>query len=82
MIILTKSNKANRDNNWLVHVNLGEVGLIIDAPSKEEAVRIVNERAHKMVTCGTCSFMIPKIVRINGEPYRAPPAIIRVAGHT
>jgi hypothetical protein len=82
MIILTKPNKTSRDNNWLVYVNLGEVGLAIKASSKEEAIEIANERAHKMVTGGTCSFTIPKIVKINGEPYRAPPAIIRVAGHT
>jgi hypothetical protein len=77
MLILKESNKAGKDNCWLVHVNLGEVGLAINAPSKEEAIKTANELAHKKVTAGTCSFTIPKIVRINGEPYRAPPIIVR-----
>jgi hypothetical protein len=79
MLILRESNKTNK--SWLIHVNLGEIGLIIDAPSKEEAIKVVNERTHKMVTEGTCSFTIPKVVRVDGEPYQAPLTVIRVKGH-
>jgi hypothetical protein len=81
MLILKESTRASKDNAWLIHVNLGEVGLIIEASSKEEAIKIANERTHKMVTTGTCSFTIPKIMRIDGKPYQAPPATIRITGH-
>jgi hypothetical protein len=81
MLILKEFNKTNKSDSWLIHVNLGEVGLIINAPSKEEAIRLAKERAHKMVTEGTCSFTIPKIMKIDGKPYQAPLTVIQVKSH-
>jgi hypothetical protein len=61
----------------LVHVNMGEIGWIIDAPTEEEAIRIATVRASKIVTQDTVSHIHPRVVRINGKPYEAPPLTVR-----
>jgi hypothetical protein len=82
MIILTekKSVKEKRGGH-LVHVNLGEVGFAINAPTREEAIMIALERAWEMVSKGTCSINIPKAVRVDGEPCQSPSISFRVASY-
>jgi hypothetical protein len=70
--------KSKKDNEYIIHTILGEIGLVIDAPSKEEAIQIAKEKTNKLVTTGTCSSQIPKIIKINDEPYKAPPNKVRV----
>jgi hypothetical protein len=81
MIILTRKKSLKEKSDWVVHVSLGEVGFAVDAPTREDAARIALERAEVMVTRGTCSINIPKIVRINGSPYSSPPNSVRIANH-
>jgi hypothetical protein len=81
MIILTERKKTREKSGWLIHVKLGEVGFAIDAPTKDEAIRIALERAWAMVSRGACSINIPKIIRVNGESYQAPPDSVRIANH-
>jgi hypothetical protein len=81
MIILTKRKRVNEKSCWLIHVNLGEVGFAIDAPTAEEAVKTALKRAEAMVSRGTCSINIPRIVRINGKPVLAPPNSVCIANH-
>jgi hypothetical protein len=64
-------------NDYIIHIDLKEIGLIIKASSVEEAIEKANKQAWRIVNTDTCSCMIPKIVRISGPdykgPYEAPP---------
>jgi hypothetical protein len=62
----------------IVSVKLGDVNFVIDAPSKEEAIEKANKKSNEMVTTGTCSFQIPEVITIDGEPYKAPHTKVKV----
>jgi hypothetical protein len=81
MIILTGKKKIKENSGWLININLGEVGFAVDAVTKEEAIRIALDRAWETISRGTCSINMPKVVKVNGEPYNVPHSSVRIANH-
>jgi hypothetical protein len=68
-----------KKQTFLIHVDMGEVGRCIKATSKEEAIRIATDWATRIVTKKTCSHIQPRVIRVEGEPYEAPPLRVKLA---
>ena len=64
---------------FIVHVDMGKIGYVIEAESKEEAVKIATQKAVGFVTDGTCSHIHPRVISVDGEEYNAPPLTVRIS---
>jgi hypothetical protein len=67
----------SKKESHIIHVDIGEIIYVVGNSSKEEAIKIVTERTTDFVkeTQGHC---IPRIVKIDGEEYEAPPSKVRI----
>jgi hypothetical protein len=68
-----------KKQTFLIHVDVGQVSRCIKAASKEEAIRIATNWATRMVTKKTCSHISPRVINVDGEPYKAPPLKVKLA---
>ncbi|KAA6357647.1 MAG: hypothetical protein EZS28_046827 [Streblomastix strix] len=63
----------SKKESHIIHVDIGEIIYVVGNSSKEEAIKIVTERTTDFVT-ETQGHCIPRIVKIDGEEYEAPPS--------
>jgi hypothetical protein len=67
-----------KKKTFLIHVDMGQVGRCIKAKSKEEAIKIATNWATRMIIKKTCSHIQPRVIRVEGEPYEAPPLRVKL----
>jgi hypothetical protein len=65
---------------YIVNVDLGEIGYVIEASSKEDAAKIATRKASGFIGANKdfCSIQFQKVVRIDGKVYESPLPMVRV----
>lgn len=69
-----------KKNTYCVTVELGKVNYGVKAKSEEDAIFLANKKAWKIKKKDAIALTIPKIIKIDGKDYRAPPTKVFMKG--